>query len=55
MQIFHTYNIVLMKNNQLWAVLLVILLVSTELGVKCETEKIAFEAEIGRYNFLYAG
>ena len=37
MQIFHTYNIVLMKNNQLWAILLVVLLVSTELGAKCET------------------
>jgi hypothetical protein len=44
MQIFHTYNIDLMKNNQLWAVLLVILLVAAEWGAKCETEKIAFEA-----------
>ena len=36
------------KNNQFWAIALVILLISAEWGAKCEAESIPFNAEVGR-------
>jgi hypothetical protein len=38
------------RNSQIWAVALVILLISSEWGAKCETEQIPFVAEVGRYD-----
>lgn len=38
--------------KQIWAVTLVLLLLSAEWGAKCETEKIPFVAEVGRYSSL---
>lgn len=53
MQIFHTYKYSLMTlGKQIWAVTLVLLLLSAEWGAKCETEKIPFVAEVGRYSSL---
>lgn len=52
MQIFHTYKYSLMAiGKQFWAVAFVLLLLSAEWGAKCETEKIPFVAEVGRYRF----
>jgi len=44
----------MIKNNQFWALALVILLISSEWGAKCEAEKMAFDAEVGRYLSLHS-
>lgn len=44
----------MIRNNKFLAIVFIVMLSSTEFGVKCEAEKIPFVAEVGRYFSIHS-